>query len=276
MTERSRASHRPSGPRRTASPFGVVHVIAAVLAVGVIAGGFYLFGRSTPAPVGLHPSDTALSSAPSSATAGSAGSASPGTSIAPLVSAPPTAALDGTWTVDPTIGGFVDFSGSFAGYRVREVLVGIGAATAVGRTPDVSGSIVVVGTTVTQARFEVDLRTLRSDSSARDGQLRRQGLETDRFPTASFVLAEPVELGRQPAVGEIIRVEAVGDLTIHGVTRRVTFPLEGRLDADGTLTVAGSLEVAFADFGIAAPESFRVLSVEPRATIELQLHLRRG
>jgi polyisoprenoid-binding protein YceI len=272
MTERSRASHRPSGPRRTASPSGVVLVIVAVLALAVIAGGFYLFGRSAPAPVGLDPFDTA----PSSATAGSAGSASPGTSIAPLVSAPPTAALDGTWTVDPTIGGFVDFSGSFAGYRVREVLVGIGAATAVGRTPDVSGSIVVVGTTVTQARFEVDLRTLRSDSSARDGQLRRQGLETDRFPTASFVVAEPVELGRQPAVGEIIRVEAVGDLTIHGVTRRVTFPLEGRLNADGTLTVAGSLEVAFADFGITAPESFRVLSVEPRATIELQLQLRRA
>jgi polyisoprenoid-binding protein YceI len=231
---------------------------------------FDLFGRSVPAPVGLDPSGPA----PPSPAAESVGSTSPGAATAPPASAPPAAALDGTWTVDPTIGNVADFNGSFVGYRVREALVGIGAATAVGRTPDAAGSIVVVGTTVTEARFEVGRRTLRSDSAARDGQLRRQGLETDRFPTASFVAAEPVELGRQPSAGQIVRVEAVGDLTIHGVTRRVTFPLEGRLDADGTLTVVGSLEVEFADFGIAAPESFRVLSVETRATIELQRHLR--
>ena len=61
----------------------------------------------------------------------------------------------------------------------------------------------------------------------------------------------------------------MGNLTIHGVTRRVTFPLEGRLDAVGTLTIVDSLEVEFAHFGIAAPEYFRLLSVEPGATIEL-------
>lgn len=279
MTERSlRSSPGSAPPRPTGRRLRPILVAALVLVAGAgVAGGLYLFGRSAPPPVGLDASGSPTSpgSAASPSPAGSAAAPSPSGS-AGSASLSPATGLDGTWAVDPSIGSFSDFSGSFAGYRVQEVLAGIGASTAVGRTPDVTGSIVLAGTTVTSASFEVDLRTLQSDSSARDGQLRRQGLETDRFPTATFALAEPIQLGLLPAVGQVVRVDAVGDLTLHGVTKRVTFPLEARLEADGTITVTGSLQVEFADFGMTAPESFRVLSVDPRATIELQLHLRRA
>ncbi|HWP63786.1 MAG TPA: YceI family protein [Candidatus Binatia bacterium] len=272
MTDGRAPSTRPRARR----PFAVAFVLILLgLAVAAGVGFWYLFGRSTPAPVALDPSagpspSAVATAAPTASPSSSGAAGSP--SEAPSSSEP----LDGTWSVDPSIGSFADFSGSFVGYRVQEVLVGVGAATAVGRTPDVGGSFVLDGTRVTEASFEADLRTLRSDSSMRDGQLRRQGLETDRFPTATFVLTDPIDLGRRPTVGEVLRVEATGDLTIHGVTRRIVFPLEARLNADGTITIAGSLEVEFADFGMAAPESFRVLSVDPRAVIELQLQLRRG
>ena len=44
----------------------------------------------------------------------------------------PTAAetsdgIAGTWTVDPTVGSFSDFSGSFVGYRVQETLASASA-----------------------------------------------------------------------------------------------------------------------------------------------------
>ena len=42
--------------------------------------------------------------------------------------------LDGTWNIDTTIGTFSDFTSTFAGYRVEEELVSIGAKTAFGRT----------------------------------------------------------------------------------------------------------------------------------------------
>ena len=58
----------------------------------------------------------------------------------------------------------------------------------------------------------------------RDGQLGRQGLETDTYPTATFVLAEPIELDAAPAEGQAIAATAVGDLTLHGVTQRVEIP----------------------------------------------------
>jgi hypothetical protein len=57
-------------------------------------------------------------------------------------------ALDGTWTVDSSIGSFADFTSAFAGFRVQEELVGIGAKTAVGRTPDVTGTVTLDGTTI--------------------------------------------------------------------------------------------------------------------------------
>ena len=185
------------------------------------------------------------------------------------------AGLDGTWTVDPSIGSFDDFSGSFVGYRVTEELVGIGTSTAVGRTPDVTGSLTLAGTTITDATFEADLTTLQSDSGMRDGQLGRQGLETDTYPTATFVLAEPIELDAAPAEGATIEATAVGDLTLHGVTKRVEIPLEARL-ANGVVTVVGSLPVAFGDYGMTAPESMRVLSIDENGTMEFQLQFTQG
>ena len=87
-----------------------------------------------------------------------------------------------------------DFTSTLAGYRFDEELVSIGANTAVGRTPDVTGTMTVAGGAVTAVDVEVDLTTLDSDSDRRDGALRTRGLESDRFPTATFRLTEPVAL----------------------------------------------------------------------------------
>ena len=178
--------------------------------------------------------------------------------------------LAGTWTVDAAVGDFADFTSSFAGYRVQEELVSIGAKTAVGRTPDVSGTLDFDGTTLTAADFSVDTTTLQSDEDRRDNAIRSQALETDQFPTATFVLTEPVSVGEIPADGETVAIEATGDLTLHGVTKGVTFPLEAAL-RDDVIVVTGSLDVQFADYDIDRPTSGAVLSVEDHGVIELQL-----
>jgi hypothetical protein len=56
-----------------------------------------------------------------------------------------TAETDGHWVVDGTVGDFADFSSSWVGFRVGEVFDNIGETEAVGRTPDVSGSLDVSG-----------------------------------------------------------------------------------------------------------------------------------
>src|SRR5687768_9042196 len=131
-----------------------------------------------------------------------------------------TTSFDGNWSVDPEIGDFADFSSSFAGFRVQEELAGIGAKTAVGRTPDVTGSLTIDGNSIPSTRIEVDMTTLEPDSDGRDNAIRNQAIETSRFPTATFVLTEPIVLeGTEPDEGEPIKVDAVGELTLHGVTR---------------------------------------------------------
>jgi polyisoprenoid-binding protein YceI len=249
-----------------------VLIVGAALAilVAVAAGTWYLFLRApAPAEVALGAEPIATAS-PSVAPTVDASATAEATSDAGGAANASPAGLDGTWTVDGSIGSFDDFSGSFVGYRVKEELVGIGASTAVGRTPDVTGSLTLDGSTISEASFEADLTTLQSDSGMRDGQLGRQGLETDTYPTATFVLAEPIELGAVPAEGETIQATAVGDLTLHGVTNRVEIPVEARL-SDGVVTVVGSLPIAFGDYGMNAPESMRVLSIDENGTMEFQL-----
>jgi polyisoprenoid-binding protein YceI len=184
--------------------------------------------------------------------------------------------IGGSPSADRTTGDFqgkweISANGeSFVGYRVREELRNIGATTAVGRTTAVTGALEFDGEAVRAVSVEADLRQLRSDNSVRDGQLRRQALETGTYPTASFVLAEPIPVDRVPAERETISADATGDLTIHGVTRRVTIPLQGQI-RNGLLVVVGSTNIEFSDFNMAAPRAGSVLWVDERAVLEVQL-----
>jgi polyisoprenoid-binding protein YceI len=100
----------------------------------------------------------------------------------------PASEIDGTWTIDRTVGSFDDFTSTFAGYRVQEELASIGAKTAVGRTPDVEGTFTIEGNEIPKAEFTVDMTTLKSDEDRRDNAIRNQAIETSRFPTATFTL----------------------------------------------------------------------------------------
>jgi polyisoprenoid-binding protein YceI len=241
--------------------------LLAIVSVGVLlaAGGLaYLFLRGpAPAPVGQ----------------ASPGASNPATSAAPLPSGSTATlgpgGLDGTWTIDPTIGSFADFSSSFVGYRVNETFTDQKANEAVGRTPDVTGSLTLAGSTITAVDVTADMTTLQSDDDRRDGQLGRQSIETDRFPTATFQLTSPIDLGSVPAEGATISATATGELTLHGVTKTVEVPVQATLSGD-VVTVTGQIDIRFADYDIDRPVSFIVLSIEDHGIMELQLHFRKG
>lgn len=176
----------------------------------------------------------------------------------------PIESLDGTWTITPVEGQ------TFIGYRINEVLTTIGDFTVVGRTSGVTGTLEGSGTTITAVEVVGDMTSITTDNSARDNAMKSQALETDQFPEATFVLAEPIELGSIPDEGTPVSAVAIGDLTIHGVTQRVEFPIDAQIQS-GSIVAAGQLEVALADFGIAAPSARIVASVEDVAILELSL-----
>ena len=183
--------------------------------------------------------------------------------------------ISGVWSVDTSIGefSFEDSTGTFIGFRVEEELSSIGSTTAVGRTPEVDGTLTIEGTTVTAVVVEADLTAITTDDSRRDSRV-RGALDTDGFPTATFVLTTPIELGEAAAAGEVVRVEGTGDLTIHGVTRTVTIPLEAQL-VDETVVVVGSVEIEFGDFDVEVPSAPIVVSADDHGPLELQLFFSR-
>ena len=236
----------------TLTPFVAVGLLVAA------AGLWWFFSGDTPDEVSLDAATASVADDvedPSSADA----------------DADADADISGVWTVDTETGTF-DYesaTGSFVGFRIAEELSGIGSTTAVGRTGDVTGSLTIDGSTVTDATFTVDMTTLTTNDSRRDNNV-QDALDTDRFPTASFTLSSPIDLGDGAARGEPVTATVTGDLTIHDITREVAIPIEAQL-VDDTVVVVGSTNITFADFDVAVPPSRVVLSVEDNGPLELQL-----
>ena len=184
--------------RRTKAAIGV----AIVLVIALVAGGFALWqvlGGAAPPPVALN---------------------SVSTSAGPTASSSASGSLDGTWTIDGTSGSLAEGTSSFAGYRVKEELAGTGANTAVGRTQKVSGSMTIDGTAITAMEVTVDMTTLQSDDSRRDERLRTDGLQTDEFPTATFTLTQPIEVGSVPKERQTIQAVAERSGVAPGAAER--------------------------------------------------------
>lgn len=237
-------------------------ISCTLLLLGLLFGiGAWAFGYFDDSPKEVRLSD-AVEEVDGSATTGDTGSEAGG--------------IEGDWTVDTETGDF-DYesaTGSFVGFRIDEELASVGATEAVGRTGDVSGGITVEGTTVTAGSFEVDMTTITTNQSRRDDRV-QGALSTDEFPTATFELTEPIELGAEAANGETVTATAVGDLTIKGTTQSIEMPIEAKL-VDGTVVLVGSTEITFADFGVEVPSAPVVLSVADVGTLELQLLLVQG
>lgn len=236
-------------------------VVILGLAAAVVAGGgavaAFLFLRGDPPPPVALETTTTSPQAPEQET-----------TTAPEAPSGPATSPEGTWLVRP--------GDSFVGYRVEETFLRQNLPnTAVGRTPAVEGSITISGTRVTDAEVVADLRELTSDESRRDSALRTRGLQTNEFPTATFRLTEPVDLGELPARDETVSFTAVGELTLHGVTRPVEFPMEAVWEGD-VIRAVGSLEIALEDYDIRPPSIAGSISVEDTGVIEIQLVLERA
>lgn len=176
--------------------------------------------------------------------------------------------ITGDWLVQP------NDDATFVGYRINEVLTTVGDFEVVGRTSDVSGSLSAEGTTINSVSIVAQMNTLTTDNGNRDRAMRGQALETEQFPEATFTLTSPIELGSIPQESETIQAIASGDLTIHGVTQGVDFPLEAQLVGE-SIVVVGQLPMLLADYDIEAPSAPIVASVEDNALLELSLVLAR-
>ena len=166
-----------------------------------------------------------------------------------------------------TIGtfGIDESSSSFVGFRIQEVLAGLGEITAVGRTPELEGSLIFEESFLLEAEVIADLTKLLSERSMRDSRI-QGALNTNIHPQAVFALSEPVPITDNRSIDSM----ALGFLTVNGLTNLVEANFQAELVGE-IVTVVGTFEVNLIDYGVQAPSAPIVVSVEDTAIVEFQL-----
>jgi polyisoprenoid-binding protein YceI len=271
--------------RKLSAPsFVKVSVALAVFAAMLLSA----CAAPAPDPTGSAGSATAAPQAtiPATAVALTATTASAATSAVvtttmstPTDSAPTVPAPAQSSAVGPSGGArhlVLVAGGTQARFKVREQLAGRNLPNdAVGTTNAVSGNIDIGADGVLvpgASKITVDMTSLKTDESRRDNFIKRNTLNTAQYPTAVFVptaikgLPSPL-----PSAGDV-SFELTGDLTIHSVTKPITWQATGKISGQD-LTGTASTKTTFEEFGMTPPRAAIVLSVEDNITLEIDFHL---
>jgi polyisoprenoid-binding protein YceI len=116
-----------------------------------------------------------------------------------------------TWNIDP--------AHTVAEFKVKHMMI----SNVKGHFAKISGSLTLNGADLTQSKVEatIDATTIETRDPQRDGHLKSADFfDVEKFPTLAFksTSIKPLKDGE-------LAVE--GDLTIHGVTRKAVFTVEG-------------------------------------------------
>lgn len=124
---------------------------------------------------------------------------------------PQTTTITTTWNIDP--------AHSAAEFKVKHMMI----AHVKGHFSKVSGALVLDESDLANSRMDasIDAGSIETRDVQRDAHLRSADfLDVEKFPTLSFKSGR-ISILRD---GEL---SVEGDLTIHGVTRKVIFTVEG-------------------------------------------------
>ena len=164
-------------------------------------------------------------------------------------------------TLAPTDGATlftIDSSSSKATFTIDEVLFG-NPNTVVGETNKVAGQLLVNTQDPSKSQvgeIKIDVSTLVTDNDLRNRTLQGRILQTDTPANqyATFVAKSITGLPESIAVGQQVTFKITGDLTIHQVTKSVTFDATVNAVSDKQIAGTASTTVKYSDFGISVPD----------------------
>ena len=166
-------------------------------------------------------------------------------------------------------------TGNAARFIVREKLFANTVENdAIGVTTAISGAIALDarGKVDTAAsRITVQLDSLKSDQSRRDGYIKGRTLETQRYPTAVIVVRELRGLPTTLPTSGAMTLTIVGDLTVHGVTKASTWTATVTADPSG-FTGTATTHLKFEDFNMNQPSVPVLAHVDDDIRLEYDFH----
>ncbi len=164
----------------------------------------------------------------------------------------------------------IDASQSEVHYEVDETLFDQNNRlnTAIGRTKAVAGDLLIDFNTPANSQlgtFVIDISQFQSDESRRDNFIRRQGLESARYPTATFTTKSIDGLPTQVQPGQSITFKITGDLTVKTTTKSVTWDVTLTANKD-KVTGEAVTNILLSDFG-AGPLQLPMLQTKDQAKL---------
>ncbi len=158
-------------------------------------------------------------------------------------------------------------------YEVGEVFINENNrfGVAVGVTSQVQGEIMVDSAAPQNSNLgtiTADISQFKSDSGRRDNAIRTRFLESQRFPTVTFVPTQIEGLPASYEPGQEIPLKISGDLTIRDVTKPVSFEAVVRL-SEGQLSGQATTTILMSDFGFGPISIAGILKTEDQAKVTL-------
>jgi polyisoprenoid-binding protein YceI len=111
----------------------------------------------------------------------------------------------------------------------------------------------------------VDATSGESGSSARDGRMHKNVLESAKYPDISFA---PDHLEGKVDLNGVSNIKLHGTFTIHGAAHEITVPVKVSANG-GTIDVEMKFDVPFVAWGMKDPSTF-VLKVNKSVEIEMR------
>jgi polyisoprenoid-binding protein YceI len=142
---------------------------------------------------------------------------------------------------------------------------------AIGTTHGVKGSFgVQTGSSpaISAMNVTVDLTTLQTDSQMRDNYVRRNALQTDTYPTATFVSVSTQGMPTNYTDGQNVHFQLTGNLTMHGKTNKAVFDVQGKL-VGKTITGTATSTVYMTDYGITPPNLANIAISQNKVLVTL-------
>ena len=164
------------------------------------------------------------------------------------------------------------FGGAFGKYGIAP-----GKQDTIGRTNAVTGQFQLnwddLAAPLGENTFTVDLSTLKSDQSLRDGWIRDNGPQFGSFPQAVFVAESLANAPTTYTPGSEVTFDMVGQMTIRDLTTPATFAVTATYQGN-TITGVAVAALKMTDFGITPPDFANTLTVKDDFEAKLEFTAR--
>lgn len=115
----------------------------------------------------------------------------------------------------------------------------------------------------------VSSTSFKSGISLRDDHMRK-AIDAERFSDVKLVLQDSSL--KRPGVDDTTAGDVTGDLTFHGVTKKIVVHYDAVRDCDGHIGVAAKININMRDFDVEPPSYFGV-AVKPNLSVTAKMRL---